>query len=444
MEIGAFIPRMSIDTSTAISTAGTERNIRSTTLPNGLRIFTERMEHVRSVCMGVWVCTGSRDEQPEQNGISHFVEHMLFKGTHTRNAQQLAREVDDIGGNIDAFTGKEMVGFNIKVLDTHTAQALEILSDLVMNPMFQPDDIAREQGVVTEEIKMDEDNPDYLVHELFVQNFWRGHALSRPILGTRSTVESFAQAGLFSYHDSRFHAGNMFITAAGNLQHDEFVAQLTAHFGTLAAGTAHKYEAAPAAVASIIQRNKKSLEQVQLCLGVPAPAVSSPQRHAGYLLSTILGGGMSSRLFQSVREEHGLAYSIYSELNPFRDTGSLCVYAGCSAAKAEQVVRLTISEMRRLKDEAVSQEELDRARNQLKGNLVLGMESSSARMGNLARQQMYFGRFYTMDELVAYIDAVTSEDVRQLATELFTTDQIAFTILGNLKNVKITRDHLTC
>jgi len=425
-------------------TTNIQRNIRSTTLPNGLRVYTERMEHVRSVCMGVWICTGSRDEQPEQNGISHFIEHMLFKGTHTRSAQQLAREVDAIGGNLDAFTGKEMVGFNIKVLDQHVAPALDILSDLVMHPVFSPEDIAREQGVVTEEIKMDEDNPDYLVHELFVQNFWRGHALSRPILGTKSTVESFAQGNLFAYHASRFHGGNMIFSAAGNLQHDEFVAQITTLFGNVPAGEPILYDPAPAAQASLIQRNKRSLEQVQLCLGVPAPAVNSTRRHAGYLLSTILGGGMSSRLFQTVREERGLAYSIYSELNPFRDTGSLCVYAGASAEKTPELIRLTIAEMHRLKEEPVSQEELDRARNQLKGNLVLGMESSSARMGNLARQQMYFGRFYTMDELVLSIDAVTAEEVRQLADELFAPDRIALTLLGNLKGVKITRDHLAC
>jgi predicted Zn-dependent peptidase len=425
-------------------TTENQRNIRTTVLPNGLRVYTERMEHMRSVSMGIWVCTGSRDEMAAENGISHFVEHMLFKGTHTRSAQQLAREVDAIGGNLDAFTGKEMVGFNVKVLDQQATTALEILSDLVMHPVFAPEDITREQGVVTEEIKMDEDNPDYLVHELFVQNFWRGHALSRPILGTKSTVESFAQAGLFDYHASRFHAGNMIFSAAGNLQHDEFVAQVERLFGHLPAGEAFRYEAPPMAQAGLVLRNKKSLEQVQLCMGVPAPAINNARRHVGYLLSTVLGGGMSSRLFQSVREEHGLAYSIYAELNPYRDTGSLLIYAGTSAEKAEQVVRLTIEEMRRLKNELVPADELDRARNQLKGNMVLGMESSSARMGNLARQQMYFGRFYSMDELVESIDSVTSEDMRGLAQELFSGEQVALTLLGNLKGLKITREQLVC
>jgi predicted Zn-dependent peptidase len=421
-----------------------QRNIRSTVLPNGLRIYTERMENLRSVSMGVWICTGSRDEQAEENGISHFVEHMLFKGTHSRNAQQLAREVDAIGGNLDAFTGKEMIGFNIKVLDQHANTALEILSDLVLHPVFAPDDITREQGVVTEEIKMDEDNPDYLVHEMFVQNFWRGDALSRPILGTKSTVENFSQPGLMDYHASRFHGSNMIFSTAGNLEHDTFVDQVTRLFAPMSAGPVQVYLDAPAPQMGLHLRDKPSLEQVQLCMGVSAPAVASDRRHAGYLLSTVLGGGMSSRLFQTVREQHGLAYSIYSELNPFRDTGSLCIYAGTSAKKAEDVVRLTIEEMKRLKTEPIGEEELDRARNQLKGNLVLGLESNSARMANLARQQMYFGRFYSVDDLVASIDAVTSEDVRQLATELFSGDHVALALLGNLEGLKFTREQLAC
>jgi predicted Zn-dependent peptidase len=257
-------------------------------------------------------------------------------------------------------------------------------------------------------------------------------------------VESFAQVGLFAYHASRFHAGNMIFSAAGNLDHDEFVAQVQGLFGHLPAGTPHLYESAPAPLASIQLRNKRSLEQVQMCMGVPAPAVASVRRHAGYLLSTVLGGGMSSRLFQTVREEHGLAYSIYSELNPFRDTGSLCVYAGTSADKAERVIRLTIEEMKRLKSEPVAEDELERAKNQLKGNMVLGLESSSARMANLARQQMYFGRFYSLDDLVQLIDAVTAEEIRQLASELFTGEQVALTLLGNLKGLKIAREQLAC
>ena len=298
------------------------RDIRTTTLPNGLLVLTEAMPHMRSVSMGVWIDSGSRDEAPEVNGISHFLEHMVFKGTTTRSAQQFAREVDAIGGNLDAFTGKETVCFNIKVLDENVPAALDLLTDLVLHPTFAPDDIAKEQGVILEEIKMDEDNPDYLVHELFTQNFWKGDALGRPILGTAETVSSFTQAIVLDEYARRFTPANMVFSAAGNLEHDSFVEQVAAAFASLSASSGAKLARTPApqAFPHITLKNKKSLEQVQVCLAVPSLPVSDPDRYAAYLLNSILGGGMSSRLFQSIREERGLPYSIYSELNPFRDT----------------------------------------------------------------------------------------------------------------------------
>ena len=421
------------------------RNIRRTVLPNGLLVLTEQMEHVRSISMGVWVCTGSRDEQPALNGISHFVEHMVFKGTQSRSAQRIAREVDSIGGNLDAFTGKETVCFNIKVLDQHVPKALDLLADLVLRPVFATEDIAREQGVILEEIKMDEDNPDYLVHEIFTQNFWKDHPLGRPILGTNSTVKSFGQQTLFDYYGGCFRSGNMVFSAAGNLEHDAFIAQIAEHFATLPSGPAHDLLAPPPATrARISLRDKKSLEQVQLCLGVPAPSVADEHRYTAYLLNTVLGGGMSSRLFQTIREDRGLAYSIYSELNPFRDTGSLCVYAGTSADKAEQVVALTMEEFKRLKRELVTEEELQRAKDQLKGNILLGLESSSSRMANLARQQMYFGHFFGVEEIIRRVDEVTREGIQQLAHRLFDPESVALTLLGNLQGLKITREHLAC
>lgn len=421
------------------------RNIRRTILPNGLLVLTERMEHVRSVSMGVWICTGSRDELQELNGISHFVEHMVFKGTQNRSAQRIAKEIDSIGGNLDAYTSKENIGFNVKVLDEHVPQALDMLADLVLNPTFAPDDIQREQGVILEEIKMDEDNPDYLVHEIFTQNFWKGHPLGRPILGTTSTVKSFGQQTLFDYYGGRFLSGNVVFSAAGNLEHDSFVAQVEKHFANLRSGTAADLPVPePSTQARITLRNKKSLEQVQLCLGVPGPHVADEDRYTAYLLNSILGGGMSSRLFQTVREERGLAYSIFSELSPYRDTGSLCVYAGTSTSNAERVVRLTMDELRRLKKEAVSEEELQRAKDQLKGNIVLGLESSSSRMANLARQQVYFGHFFGVEEVLRHVDAVTREGVQQMAQSLFRPEAVAVTLLGNLDGLKITRDHLAC
>jgi predicted Zn-dependent peptidase len=427
-------------------TSTSSRNIRKTVLSNGLLVLTESMPHLRSVSMGAWIGTGSRDEAPDVNGVSHFVEHMVFKGTTSRSAQQIAREVDTIGGNLDAFTGKEMVCFNIKVLDENVAPALDVLSDLVLHPTFTPEELAREQGVILEEIKMDEDNPDYLVHEIFTQNFWKGDALGRPILGTEKTVSSFNQQVLFDFYNSRFTPRNMVFSAAGNLEHDAFVAQVERQFGALAAiGSGPVVApAAPTATPHITLKRKKSLEQVQLCLGVVAPPVNDPDRYGVYLLNTMLGGGMSSRLFQTIREDQGLAYSIYSEMNPFRDTGSLCVYAGTSVDKTEKVLRLTLEELRRLKEETVSEAELKRAKDQLKSNMVIGLESSGSRMSNLARQQMYFGRFFGIDEIIEEIEAVSSADVQKLAQQLFQPEAIALTLLGNLGSMKIEREDLAC
>ncbi|QEE29729.1 insulinase family protein [Terriglobus albidus] len=433
------------ENSTTATSGHPARNIRKTRLPNGLLVLTERMPHLRSVSMGVWVGTGSRDEAPELNGISHFVEHMVFKGTTSRSAQQIAREVDAIGGNLDAFTGKETVCFNIKVLDSNIAAAMDVLADLVLHPTFTPDDIVREQSVILEEIKMDEDNPDYLVHELFTQNFWKDDALGRPILGTKKTVSSFRQQTVFDFYAGHFTAANMVFSAAGNLDHHTFVALVEQHFSGLSAtSSALPGRACPRAQHHLTLRNKKSLEQVQICLGTAAPAVASQLRYPVYLLNTILGGGMSSRLFQTIREDRGLAYSIYSEMNPFRDTGSLCVYAGTAPEKAKEAILLTVSELSRLKQELVTEDELERAKNQLKGNIVLGLESSSSRMANLARQQMYFDRFFTVDEIIDQVEAVTREDLQVLAQELFHPDSLALTLLGNLDGIDIQRSDLAC
>jgi predicted Zn-dependent peptidase len=421
-----------------------ERNIRRTVLPSGLIVLTERMEHVRSVAMGVWMRAGSRHEVPELNGISHFVEHMVFKGTKSRSAQRIAREVDAIGGNLDAFTGKETVCFNIKVLDEHVATALDVLSDLVLNPVFAAEEIARERGVILEEIKMDEDSPDTLVHEIFMQNFWKGHPLGKPILGTRETVRSFEQNTLVRFFEQRFQAGNMVFSAAGNIEHDSFVEQVASHFNSLAPGSVLSDSGAPTVTPRIHLRNKKSLEQVQLCLGVPAPPIGDESRYTTLLLNTILGGGMSSRLFQTVREERGLVYAIYSDLAPYRDTGSLCVYAGTSADRALQVIDLIMEEFRRLKTEPLQPGELRRAQDQLKGNLLLSLESSMSRMSNLARQQMYFERFFGLDEIIDRVEAVTEDEVMAMATELFKPDKVALTLLGRLDGLHLNRSQLVC
>jgi len=422
------------------------RDIRQTTLSNGLLVLTERMPYVRSVAMGVWIDCGSRDEALAVNGISHFIEHMVFKGTTTRSAKDFAREIDAIGGNLDAFTGKETICFNIKVLDENVPAALDLLTDLVLHPTFAPDDIVKEQGVILEEIKIDEDNPDYLVHELFTQNFWKGDALGRPILGTVKTVSSFTQQIVLDEYARRFTPPNMIFSAAGNIEHDTFVAQVEAAFNSLSASSGERLAKhnAPKAFPHITLKNKKSLEQVQFCLAVPSLPVAHPDRFGVHLLNSILGGGMSSRLFQSIREDRGLAYSIYSEMNPFRDTGSLAVYAGCSADKTREVLALTLAEYTRLKQEPVTDEELKRAKDQSKGNMVLGLESSGSRMSNLARQQMYHGRFFSVDDITNEIDAITPVDIQRLAQQLLVSDNMALTLLGNLGTLKIDRADLAC
>ena len=421
-----------------------ERNLRRTVLPNGLIVLTERMEYLRSVAMGVWIKSGSRCETPEVNGISHFVEHMLFKGTKSRSAQHIAREMDSIGGNLDAFTSKETICFNVKSLADHVPIALDVLTDMVLHPTFALSDIERERGVILEEIKIDEDNPDVLVHELFTQSFWKGHPLGKPILGTTETVGRLGQEQLFAYHGNRFHGGNMVFSAAGNLDHDQFLAAVAEKFSALTGGNAPDELSAPEPSARILLRNKKALEQVQICLGVPAPPITDDNRYATLILNTVLGGGMSSRLFQTIREERGLAYSVYSDLSPYRDTGNLCVFAGASAGKALQVVDLIMAEFRNLKETPISAEELTRAKDQLKGNILLGLESSNSRMANLARQEMYFHQFFSAEEVIARINEVDAGQVQAMAQKLFHTESIAVTLLGRLDGVKLNRARLAC
>jgi predicted Zn-dependent peptidase len=420
------------------------RNIRRKVLPHGLTVITEQMKHIRSASIGIWLESGSRDETAQVNGISHFIEHMVFKGTEHRTAEEIARQVDSIGGNMDAFTAKECICFNVKVLDEHLPLALEILSDLVLYPTFDADDITRERGVILEEIKMDEDNPDYLVHEIFTQNFWKDHPLGKPILGTKETVKRFERQGVVETYAHRFAPGNIIVAAAGNLNHDEFVELVAKHFEHLKPAKNGFHSAEPKISSRIVLRNKKALEQVQLCMGVPALPIAHEKRHASYILNTLLGGGMSSRLFQNIRERQGLAYSIYSDLNPYRDTGCMAVYAGTSLASADKVVRSVVKEFKDLKNNPVPEEELRRSKDQLKGSLMLSLESSSARMSNLARQEMYFDRFQDLDELIEKIEAVTAADLQEIAQQFFKPDSIAIAALGNLNGLKISRDQLAC
>lgn len=418
--------------------------IQRTVLPNGVRIVSERMPQVRSVSVGIWLCTGARLEAPQETGICHFLEHLLFKGTRRRSVEEIARSVDSIGGNLDAFTGKEMVSFNAKVLDQHLPVAFDVLADLVTGPLLRPEDVQKEKGVILEEIKMELDNPEYLVHEIFASNFWKGHALGRPILGTRETVQRFTPEMVESYYRRVYIPSNVLVTAAGNLEHERLVELAAEYFRNMPTGDGLPQDQPPVTHARVALRHKKSLEQIHLCLGVPCYPASHKERFAGYLLNTLLGGGMSSRLFQNIREKQGLAYAVFSEVSPYRDTACLSIYAGTSADAARTVVQLILEELSRFKQELVSEEELRRGKDFLKGSLILGLESTGHRMANLARQELYFGRFFSLDELIEDIERVTADDVQRTARQFFDSRLITLTVLGNLNGLRFRREDLAC
>src|SRR3990172_944918 len=388
----------------------TERNIEKHVLANGLTVISEYMPHVRSVALGIWLNVGARQEAPDKTGITHFIEHMVFKGTQTRTAEQIARQMDSIGGHLDAFTAKECVSFSAVVLDEHLPLAFDVLSDLVLNPLFSPNDIARERGVVLEEIKSEQDSPEYVLHETFAHNFWKDHPLGKPILGTRQTVQALDRRAVRNQFVRTYRPNHMILSAAGHLQHDRLLELAKERFSHLEPQKLRLPDSAPVIPHHITLKNKQSLEQVHLCLGVPSYPLTHDRRYACYVLNALLGGGMSSRLFQNIREKQGLAYSVFSELAPYRDTGCLMVYAGTSLESAPRVVESVIQEFRDLKENGVRSEELRRAKDHLKGSLMLGLESTANRMSNLARQEMYFGRCITLDEIVEKVNAVTAAD----------------------------------
>lgn len=392
--------------------------------------------------MGIWVASGSRRESARQNGISHFIEHMLFKGTTNRSAEQIAKETDAIGGNLDAFTAKELVSFNVKVLDEHVRRGFDILADLVLHPLFTPEDTEKEKGVVLEELKMEVDNPEYQIHEIYCSTFWHGHALGRSILGTRETIRSFTPQMLRDYYAGVYVPSNMVFTAAGNLRHREMQEMVGEALGCLPAGSALPAENAPRTHAQIRLKEKRSLEQLHLCLGVPIYPLPHEKRYACYVLNTILGGSMSSRLFQNIRERQGLVYAVMSELNAYRDSASLIVSAGTSTERATKVISLILEELRRMKSELLPAEELRLAKDHLKGSLIMSLESTSSRMTNLARQEIFFGRFFDIDEIAAAVEAVSAEEVRSVAEEFFRQDLITLCLLGRLEGLRVEREQL--
>ena len=411
------------------------------TLDNGLRILTERMTQVRSISIGVWLTRGSRHESAERGGIAHFVEHMLFKGTATRTAEDIAQQIDSIGGQLDAFTAKEYASYYIKVLDEHLPLAIDVLSDIVRHPAFAPEDIEREKKVVLEEIKMVEDTPDDLVHELFTQGFWENHPLGRPILGTKETVESFNAGLLRDYFSKAYTPRNLIVSAVGNLEHARVRELVEEKFGSLAASTDVVADEAPRVVPQTLIRNKE-LEQSHICVGVSSYPQNHDDRYSSYVLNTLLGGSMSSRLFQNVREKRGLAYAVFSGLSAYRDAGSFTIYAGCSNEAVGEVIDLVVEELRGVKSAAVPAAELQRSKDHLKGSLMLSLENTASRMSHLARQEIYFDRQFGLDETLQGIERVTAADVQRVANDLFRNGSLAATVLGNVNGLEISRERL--
>ena len=400
-------------------------------LGNGLRLITETMPHVRSVTLGVWLTRGSRHESDERGGIAHFVEHMLFKGTDTRSAEDIAQAIDSIGGQLDAFTAKEYASYYIKVLDEHVPLAVDLLTDIVRRPAFAADEIEREKKVILEEIKMVEDTPDDLVHELFTQHFWEGHPLARPILGSRETVESLNRDTLEHYFGGAYVASNMVISAAGNLEHARVRDLIERTFGDLSARGEPFSEAPPQVSPQVVTRTKE-LEQSHICLGTNSYPQSHSDRYVSYILNTVLGGSMSSRLFQNIREKRGLAYSVFSGLSAYRDAGNITIYAGCANEAVGEVVDLCVEELKGLKRTPVPDSELRRAKDHLKGSLMLSLENTASRMSHLARQEIYFERHFGLDETLSGVEAVTAEDIQRVATDLFSNGSLAATVVGPL------------
>jgi predicted Zn-dependent peptidase len=398
-------------------------------LDTGLRLITETMPHVRSVTIGVWLMRGSRHESDAQSGIAHFVEHMLFKGTDRRSAEDLAQAIDSIGGQLDAFTAKEYASYYIKVLDEHLPLAVELLSDIVMRPAFADEEIVREKKVILEEIKMVEDTPDDLVHELFTQHFWDGHPLGRPILGSPETVDAFTGQSLRAYFREAYVAPNMIVSAAGNLDHANVRELVSRAFADLPTAGAPFSEDAPMVSPTVITRTKE-LEQSHICLGTNSYPQNHDDRYVSYILNSLLGGSMSSRLFQNIREKRGLAYSVFSGLSAYRDAGNITIYAGCAADAVEEVVALCVDELRGLKRAPVPESELKRAKDHLKGSLMLSLENTASRMSHLARQEIYFDRHFGLDETLAGVQRVTAADIQRVACDLFANGSLAATVLG--------------
>src|SRR3989338_1791792 len=406
--------------------------IYKTTLKNGLKIITEEMPDIQSATIGIWVNIGSRNEDASKNGISHFIEHMLFKGTNKRTALDISREIESVGGVLNAFTGRENTCFYAKVLSKDVPLAVDLLSDIFRNSTFLEKQVEKERMVVLQEIKLVDDTPDDLIHDIYAKAFWKNQALGMPVLGNHETITSLKRDDIFSYYKRSYLPHAVIVTAAGNIKHNNLI-KLLKPFEKLPHYSIYNKKAmSPVSYTGIILK-QKNLEQVHLCLGTPSPNQSHPDRYKIYLLNTILGGGMSSRLFQEIREKRGLAYSIYSYLHMCLDTGSLVIYAGTAPDSFGKVLTVILREMNLLSNKKVSSEELKSTKEQLKGSMFLGLETSESRMMKLARDEIYFKRIISIKEMIEGINRVTLTDIINLAKDIFNPRKITLAAIGKIK-----------
>jgi predicted Zn-dependent peptidase len=421
--------------------------VQVTRFPNGLTVLTERMPSLRSCTVGVWVRRGSRHETPDWNGICHFIEHAVFKGTERRTAMDIAVESDRLGGHFDAYTTHEMTGFAMKVVDSALPAAFDLLSDMLARPRFDEEELKREQKVIIEEMKMVEDTPDEFLAEIFSAAYFPGHPLGRPIEGTAKTVSTFGSARTREFHASAYAPRNLVVAAAGNVEHERLVELAARAFGSDEEGGARApqleaEEVPPRPAAPILVRRKKELEQAHLILASPFPSARDEDRYAASLLSSVIGGGTSSRLWQRVREERGLAYSVGAVGSHYTDAGLFQIYAGTSPEQLDEVLELSLVELRRVLREPVGADELRLVKDQAVSSILLGLESTSARAGTLARQEIVHGRRIPVEQVIERIERVTPEDLLRVAAEFFRTDALAVGALGDLNGFKVDRARL--
>ncbi|SHE43130.1 Predicted Zn-dependent peptidase [Desulforamulus putei DSM 12395] len=398
-------------------------------LPNGVRILTQQVSHVRSVALGIWVDVGSRDESDANAGISHYIEHMLFKGTKHRTAKQIAEELDAVGGQLNAFTTKEYTCYYAKVLDEHFDLAVDILTDMLFHSNISEQDVEREKNVILEEIKMYEDAPDELVHDMFAKTIWSGHPLGRPIIGTSETVSGLNYQDLRSYMKDYYTPNRMVISVAGNITHRQVVEKLSPLFGTLKGNGINRQLQKPNHTSQVNCRNKET-EQVHMVIGAPGLSLDNDLIYIVQVINTVLGGGLSSRLFQEIREQRGLVYTVYSYHSSYYDTGIFGIYAGLSKQNVNQAMELIFKEIKDIKKNGVTREELQRAKDQLKGNLLLSLESVNTHMSRLGKSELYLGKVYSPEEIVEKLNRVTVEDTVRVASQLFQPDKFSMAAIG--------------